>query len=223
MARGDKFVVPQSIVAEGRLKQRARRDAARGLTMQSARDFLAGIEMGGHVFGVTKGQFSMIDVADALLEIAGPSDVSVWTWCIADYEVEAVTAFMRDGRIRSLRMVVDYSSTQRETSLLADIQARFGVDSIRVTKTHAKLLTVFGGGWSFVARGSMNLNANRRLEQVDVTADDATFRAIMDVEAEIWAAGKALPVANVGHADADRLLDKLQEPEWLAEIRPFRI
>lgn len=223
MARGDKFVVPQSIVAEGRLKQRARRDAARGLTMQSARDFLAGIEKGGHVFGVTKGQFSMIDVADALLEIAGPSDVSVWTWCIADYEVEAVTAFMRDGRIRSLRMLVDHSSTQRESSLLADIQAKFGVDSMRATKNHAKVLTIRGGGWHFVARGSMNLNSNRRLEQVDVSADEPSFRMIAAIEAEIWEAGKPLPVSEITHADTARLLDKLQQPEWLSDLKPFRI
>jgi hypothetical protein len=187
---------------------RVRRDRASGAAMAlgTAREALAGLERGGHVFGLTKGQFSMIDLAAAVLERTGPADVGLWTWAIADYEVQAVTAFMADGRVRSLRMVVDFSGAKRETQLLADLQQRFGLDCIRVTKTHAKIVSVANDQWSTTIRGSMNLNANPRFEQFDVSDGDQAFDVVDGMMAELWAKGPPLAVADVAHADARALL-----------------
>lgn len=149
----------------------------------------------------------MIDLASAVLEKTGPADVTVWTWCIAEYEVEAITAFMADGRIRSLRMVMDWAGAQRDMPVVSELQGRYGNDCIRVTKTHAKIVTVAtDDGWRVVIRGSMNLNANPRFEQFDVSDDADIFDVVDEVTAEMWARGKPLPVKKLTHSDATDLL-----------------
>jgi hypothetical protein len=140
--------------------------------------------------------------------VTGPADVSLWTWCIADYEVQAITAFLNSSRIRSLRLVMDWAGAQRDMPLVAELQARFGVDCIRVTKTHAKLIKVStDDGWRILVRGSMNLNANPRFEQFDVSDDPAVFGVVDAIEAELWERGKPLPVRELKHSDASALLN----------------
>jgi hypothetical protein len=201
-------------------KALARRQSTAALTLELASDALARLERGGHVFGLTKGQFSMIDIASALLDKVGPARVSVWTWCIAAYEIEAFTAFMRDSRITQLRMVMDYSAARRDQPLLAEMQHRFGVECLRVAKTHAKILTIASeSGWRLVARGSMNLNFNPRFEQFDVSDGGGAFDVMAEIEAEIWRNSPALPVARVSH---DKAVDVLaiggqpDVPGWAA-------
>ena len=151
----------------------------------------------------------MIDIAGAALSVAGPADVSVWTWCIAEYEVEAFSAFFNDGRVRGIRVVMDWAGAQRDMPLTVDLQEKFGADCIRVTKTHAKIVTIRNAdGWRIVIRGSMNLNANPRFEQFDISDDSGIFDVVAGVEAELWERGKALPVKKLRHCDADNLFDK---------------
>lgn len=184
-----------------------RRHTEAAIALHTAQEALAPWGRGAHVFGTNKGQFSAIDLASAVLERTGPADVSVWTWCIAEYEVQAMTAFLLDGRVRSFRLVMDWAGAQRDMPLVAEMQARFGLDCIRVTKTHAKIVTVStDDGWRAVIRGSMNLNANRRFEQFDVSDDAAVFGVVRTLEDELWERGKPLPIAELRHADATALL-----------------
>ena len=194
-----------------------RRRAQAALHLEYAALALAGFERGAHLFGLTKGQFSLIDLAAAVLHRTGPADVSVWTWCIAEYEVQAVSAFIADGRIRRFRMVIDWAGAQRDMPLVGDLQHRFGADCIRVTKTHAKIVQIAtDDGWRVTIRGSMNLNANPRFEQFDVS-DDAgvhgTVEAVMD---EMWARAPALPVRQMAHDDALATAQLTDAPTWAA-------
>ncbi len=186
---------------------RAKRIAGAAVCLGNARDALSGFGRGDHLFGLTKGQFSMIDLAAAVLERTGPADVAVWTWCIADYEVQAVSAFIVGGSIRRFRMVLDWSGAQRATQLVADLQERFGVDCVRVSHTHAKIVTVTtDDGWSVTIRGSMNLNSNPRFEQFDISDDPAVTGVVHGLMGEMWERGKPLPVRKLTHRGASDLL-----------------
>ncbi len=184
--------------------EKRRESAARceGLAVAALAEFRAG----GHLFGLTKGQFSMIDIAAAMLARTGAADVTVWTWCIADYEIEAIGAFVVSEAIRSFRLVVDWAGAQRDMPVLADLQARFGDDCIRVTKNHAKVAMIANAEWSVVIRGSMNLNANPRFEQFDVSDGGAAWDVMSGVTEELWRRGKPVPVGRLSHADAADLL-----------------
>ncbi|PIU08197.1 MAG: hypothetical protein COT28_03675 [Methylobacterium sp. CG08_land_8_20_14_0_20_71_15] len=196
-----------------------RRHSEAVLALHTAREALEPWGRGAHVFGTNKGQFSSIDLATAVLERTGPAEVSVWTWCIAEYEVQAVTAFLVDERITGFRLVMDWAGAQRDMPLVAEMQERFGVDCIRVTKTHAKIVTMSTPcGWRVVVRGSMNLNANRRFEQFDVSDDPAVYGVVRALEDELWQRGKPLPIAAMKHGEATALLgigeEQAAAPSW---------
>lgn len=150
------------------------------------------------VFAITRGQFSMIDMIQHALACMGNANVSVWTWAIADYEVEVFEALLIDERISSARLVVDHSASQRNTDLLERFAARFGLDSVRVCKTHAKIARVWTDNTRLLLRGSCNLNFNPRFEQVDATEGGEDFKLVEDVENEL----PVLPIKNHSHEEA---------------------
>jgi hypothetical protein len=216
---------PSDMRARGTTGAYKRRKASAARCLASATEALAGFESGSHVFGLTKGQFSMIDLADAALAITGPADVAIWTWCIAEYEVEAITKFLTDKRVESLRMVMDWTGAQRDMPVVEELQERFGLDCIRVTKTHAKIVTIATEcGWRVTIRGSMNLNFNPRFEQFDVSDDAGIYAVVEDMMAELWERGKPLPVRKLHHGGATALLaasdaNAYQAPAWAAGLK----
>lgn len=223
----ENFVPPDVFQARGRTAAFKRRVDKAAKCLGSAKEALADFGRGCAVFGLSKGQYSMIDLADAVLSITGPADVACWTWCIAEYEAQAFGAFLRDDRLRSFRLVCDWSMPKRDLPLIGELQERFGLDSIRVTKNHAKLVTVSTvDGWRVVIRGSMNLNFNPRFEQFDVSDDPAIYAVVDEVMHELWARGKALPVRNLRHADAADLLNAGEvthaPPAWAEHLTQKR-
>lgn len=205
MAFADIGLAPAELKAPS--KGTARRREKAGLHLGLARDALNEFGRGAHLFGVTKGQFSMIDIAAAVLAKTGPADVAVWTWCIADYEVEAIGAFLTDGAIRSFRLVMDWAGAQRDMPIVEALQARYGEGCIRVTKTHAKIVAIGNESWRVVIRGSMNLNANPRFEQFDVSEGGPAWDVVAGLMDELWERGKPLPARKLKHSDAVALLD----------------
>ncbi len=161
---------------------------------------LGPVSLGMSVFAITRGQFSMIDVVQYLVRSIEDADISVWTWTIADYEIEAVGGLTANGRIRSARLIVDYSASQRNRVLLAEWRERFGAESVRVCRTHAKIARVWNDSWRFLARGSMNLNWNPRFEQVDVTEGGADFDLVERIEAEMPIVGAEPSAAEAARA-----------------------
>src|SRR3990167_5810033 len=68
-----------------------------------------GLEKGCEIFALTNGQFSMIDVLRHVLSISGPAEVCLATWTAADEDIRKAHAFLLDGKIRSIRFIVDPS------------------------------------------------------------------------------------------------------------------
>lgn len=137
------------------------------------------------LFGITRGQFSMIDVIRYFVERLQPADVSVWTWAIASYEVEAFEFFYQTQAIRSATLIVDRSAEDRNAELIDRWRARFGTDSVKVCKTHAKIATIAGRELRILARGSMNLNENPRFEQFDISEGGQPYELVKRIERQI--------------------------------------
>ena len=93
---------------------------------------LGRIEPGVSLFAVTRGQFSMLDCILHILGEIGPAHVSVWTWAIAEYEVQAFGGLLQRGDIVGARLIVDYSAGRRNGELLDAWRERFGPDTVRV-------------------------------------------------------------------------------------------
>jgi hypothetical protein len=147
-----------------------RKARARLSKVASARDTIAEFDHGMDVVGLTFGQFSLLDLVDATLEITGPADVTISTWSAGFYDVEAAERFRDSGRLRSIRFVMD-SSVKRGQATVGDVGDVFGRDSIRATRSHAKFVLIRNDEWDVLITTSMNLNLNPRIEQFEMTDD----------------------------------------------------
>lgn len=139
--------------------------------VETARAAVAGLEPGSRLFGFTKGQFSLLDLIQALLDRCGPCDVVLSTWTFGIRDAESARALLDRGRIRSLRMLTDRSFPTRQPRYAAALLSLFGPNAIRCTRTHAKFAVLQNEGWSLAVRSSMNLNRNPRYEQFDIDDD----------------------------------------------------
>lgn len=160
----------------------ARRSRARFSKVASARNTISGFDHDMDIVGLTYGQFSLLDLIEATLEITGPADVAISTWSAGFYDVDAAKRFRDSGSIRSIRFVMD-SSAKRGQSTAGDVGSIFGPETIRVTRSHAKFATIANEQWSVTITSSMNLNLNPRCEQFEMTDDSgrmALFAGFVD-------------------------------------------
>lgn len=159
----------------------------------SARDTIAGFGHDMDVIGLTHGQFSLLDLIEATLDLTGPADIDIATWSAGLYDIDAARRFQNDGRIRRIRFVMDSASQKRGQASTVDIADLFGADTIRTTRSHAKFAIITNDEWAVTITSSMNLNLNPRVEQFEMTEDReraAFFTAWVDaIFAEIPAGG----------------------------------
>jgi hypothetical protein len=118
---------------------------------------------------LTDGTFSMLDIIRAMAEACG-GKVDLWlsTWTVGIRDLENVGILTERGTIDTLRLVVDAGFARLKPEHCRQMIETFGAGAVRLTKTHAKVAVVRGGGLDFVVRGSLNLNRNIRFENVDI-------------------------------------------------------
>ena len=154
-------------------------------SFKTASECIGIIEPGHSLFAITRGQFSMIDAVLACLDQSGPADVSLWTWTVAEYEIECMQRLMQDGRIRSATLVIDHGARNKNAGLIRQWKSVFGADSVRYVVNHSKIATIKSDKFRLLLRGSMNLNFNPRFEQFDLTEGGADYDLVKEVEAEL--------------------------------------
>jgi len=152
-----------------RPRSTAKRDIRRAIAVTSAAEVIGEITPGCEIFGLSKGQFSLVDIMRHCLATSGPADVLVSTWTAANADLGFAYELLRNGSIRSMRFIVDFSFPTRQPEYAAALRERFGDGALRVTKTHAKFVVIRNEAWSLVIRSSMNLNENRRLESFEIS------------------------------------------------------
>lgn len=163
------------------------RKVRRELTTADCAAALGPLERGVDLYCLTMGKFSLIDVVEHVLEATGPADVVVSTWTAAGADIGFANGLLTDGRIKSLRFLVDFSFPSRQPAYCAALREAFGDDSIRVTKNHAKFVLVTNGEWRVVIRTSMNLNECRRLETVEISDDAELAGFLLEVVDALFA------------------------------------
>ena len=154
-------------------------------SFKTAAECIGEIEKGMALFAITRGQFSMIDAIKVAVEAAAPCIISIWTWTVADYEVQCLKTLQHDSRITGGRLVIDAGARVKNAEIIADWKRTFGPESVRYVKNHAKIATVEGNGLRLLLRGSMNLNFNPRFEQFDMTEGGMDFDLVRKVELEL--------------------------------------
>lgn len=177
------------------------------------------------LFAITRGQFSMIDAVLHVLDQVGPAKLSVWTWAIAEYEVESLERLMADKRLTSARLIIDYSAKVRNAHIITKWKSLFGASSVLYVMNHAKLATVESEDKRVLLRGSMNLNFNPRFEQLDITEGGPDFDLVREIEAELpvmpdpeetsWS--KAASISGTNDAFSPHQLEIFRTPKTWAK------
>jgi hypothetical protein len=136
-------------------------------------------------FGLTLGQFSLVDLIEATLAITGPADVAVATWAVGYQDLEQLVRLREAKRVWSLRIVMD-SSDKKGQATTRDVVAAVGLDGMRATRTHAKFVLITNPSWGVVIQTSMNLNLNERGEQFSMTNCQGTAAFVESVLSALW-------------------------------------
>lgn len=143
--------------------------AVRSLGSAGVAETLGPAVRGLNVCGVVGGAFGLIEVVDYLVAAAPGADVSVSVWSSGGADLSHAFRMIKAGRMRSCRFIVDPSFEKRAPELCALLVEFFGADSIRTASTHKKVVVVRNSRLAFCVRASMNLQAERQLEVLDVT------------------------------------------------------
>lgn len=142
---------------------------------------------GASLFIVTRGQWSMIDgILHVLESCRPPVALSLWTWTVAEYEVEVLTRLRIDKRLGAGVLVIDGGARVKNAGIIREWQSTFGPESVRYVRNHAKIAMLQDAdGLRFLLRGSMNLNFNPRFEQFDLTEGGEDFALVERIQAEL--------------------------------------
>jgi hypothetical protein len=155
-------------------KGQTKAELVRLMRKQTAAEFVGELVPNVHRFGLSKGQFSLIDLIDVITQQTGPVELSLSTWTAARADLARLEGLLAT-RFTSVRFLLDFSFQRRQPALIAQIRKLFGDGSIVVTRNHAKFLLVKRDNWRIVVRTSMNLNFNPRLEDVEIKDDPALY------------------------------------------------
>lgn len=145
------------------------RDFRHGMRGESARRCIGDISKGCDIFGLTKGDFSMIDILRHCVDQIGPCRIDIGTWTAAAAEIKQAETMLKDERILHMRWLVDRSFPARQGKYFASLLERFGQDSVRLARFHAKFILLENDDWSIAVRTSMNLNENKRIEFFEIS------------------------------------------------------
>lgn len=139
--------------------------------MGNAREAIGTLATDEDLYILTFGQFSLIHALDVLLEQTGPANVDIATWTAANAHLDDVAGMLEAADITRMRFVVDRSFISRQPAYCKRMRERFGDESIRTCRTHAKFMVISNDEWQIAIRTSMNLNENPRLETIEISTD----------------------------------------------------
>lgn len=145
------------------------RDFRHGTRGESARRCIGPIDKGGDVFGLTKGDFSMIDILRHIGSEIGPCRIDIGTWTAAAAEIKQAFDMLGDRNILTMRWLVDRSFPARQGKYYASLLEKFGRDSVRLARFHAKFILLENDDFTVAVRTSMNLNENKRIEFYEIS------------------------------------------------------
>jgi hypothetical protein len=177
-------------------KSLAKRRRAARESFVNAASTIGPITPGLGLFCVTRGQFHLLDILLHCVAEIGRSHLSIWTWAVSDFEVEALEHLMLRDEILSACLIVDRAMDSRSPELVKRWFNRFGASSVKACYNHAKMCRVWNDNFRLLGRGSMNLNANPRFEQFDLSEGGPEFDLVARIESE-------LPVLSRHYSDAE--------------------
>lgn len=191
---------------------------------ETAMEVIGPLSPGVRVTGLTAGQFSAIDAMEHMVDELGPADVRISTWTTGLYDVQRAKDIRIEGRINSVRMLLDRGTFEKSPKFAGPLIEVLGIDAFRCLSVHAKVIIVSGAGGSAVMRSSMNLNKNLRTEQFDIDVCDEVAAFYTDWFDALWEeSGRSLDNQAIIKAVYDRFTAGAEQtPDKARQPKPKR-
>jgi hypothetical protein len=156
------------------------RTGCRHIWSRFAAQAVGPITKGCEIFGICKGQFSLVELIEHCLDATGPAWVVVSTWTAGNADIEHFGSLVEDARIVKCFWIVDFSFISRQAAYAVQIYERFGTECITTTSNHAKFVLIGNKDWKLAIRTSMNLNKNSRAETYEISDSPALYDFLWD-------------------------------------------
>lgn len=147
------------------------RNVVRTINCATAAEAVGEIYPGCEIFGMFKGQFSLIELIEWILVQTGPASLVVSTWTAASGDILHLRHLIENGDIIQAKWMLDASFPHRQPGFAEMICEKFGQDNVRFTSNHSKFVLFRNAKWNIVLRTTANLNNNRRLESYEISDD----------------------------------------------------
>lgn len=136
---------------------------------------LSGFTNGSRIMGLTRGDFSLIDLIHGVLKKTGRAKVTCVTWSAGIKDAHNVKWLIDSDLIEKFTLVTDHSYATRQRKYAVSIEEAFGKENIRTSEIHAKFVLIENDDYKVCIRTSMNLNANRTCESFELDEDEEIF------------------------------------------------
>lgn len=170
------------------------------------------------IYGFTDGKFSLIDVIYAVLKKIGNADIVICTWSAGIKDSHNIKWMLDTNIINTLKIITDMSFPSRKKNYSIAIDELFGTENIRMARVHAKFVLLKNEIWNIVINTSMNLNANKTVENFQIIDDIVLYNFMSkycDVHFENQKPGFTVPFSEIQRSYKTFVNSQLEhEKEW---------
>jgi hypothetical protein len=119
------------------------------------------------------GNWSLIDMIEYILDQIGPSHVYLTSWAVKEKAVVSLLNLRTQGVIKSLHCLFD----SRVPSTCPDAWqlSQANIESLKLTKIHAKVVAIQSDTHSISIVSTANLTTNPRIERYVITESDLIY------------------------------------------------
>jgi hypothetical protein len=119
------------------------------------------------------GNWSLIDVIEYVINQIGNSHVHLSSWAIKNQAVVTLLKMREEGQIKSLHCLFDsrVPSTCKDAWQLVDAN----IESLKLTKVHAKVVAIKSDTHSVSVVSTANLTNNPRIERYVITESNTIY------------------------------------------------
>jgi hypothetical protein len=132
------------------------------------------------IMGLTRGQFSLIDLIFEILKKIGKSNIIITTWSAGIKDANQIKWMCESDLINDFKIITDHSYSTRQKKYAASIDELFGKENIRTSKIHAKFTLIQNENFNISIRTSMNLNDNKTCENFEIDDSLEIFNFYMN-------------------------------------------
>jgi hypothetical protein len=132
-------------------------------------DVMAMVDHGKSIHCFTKGDWSMHQLLQKLLEKTGPADVWISSYAFSEKPARIICDLRATHTIQNLYCIIDSRVDTRSASALNMI--RNNATQLKLCDTHAKITVIKNEEWFIGVSGSANYTSNRRIETACISVN----------------------------------------------------